>query len=518
MKIREYVLKFYLGGIELPITSFSIKAEPSGYYFSVDLPPSDSTAAIPLGGYGYVTMHGPDIIGGLVADGVLVSDTPSISGGFISRQLVFSSVDNLLNYVYLTPKVAASLDKLQDVSCKEELPIYSVPNPIKGSRKNPISASFGEAFATVVNHVQTKCKGGRSTSVLNASGVLNILSNINTKPSSYPKRYLVGMNDYTVSKIKGSANMGAIASAYLMVSTGGVSAFVPHRKYRATVLSIYAMEEICIPGRINGQYFIIPKMGTNFIPNVNMISKKIDAIQLFPRSVVSPTHHIEVLPYNPNNTDPTSAFMSSLAKFNIKSTMPRLYVSTNNTILNLVKKIQLKKAAENQGTMETSDIKKMLDNIAKINMLDEVFQNAGITVVSSHPYVDVIPGAGVLLSSGTIQYVGKVMSVSVDMSSDAIQSQINVSHVRPIGVDTSFWLDTSLVPSSIRKKVSKIPKSILDTIGLFESSSVISSIKKIKRSIDYRRRDNTGDSSMIDSETKAAAADIKNAIAKFKIR
>lgn len=93
-----------------------------------------------------------------------------------------------------------------------------------------------------------------------------------------------------------------------------------------------------------------------------------------------------------------------------------------------------------------------------------------------------------------------------------------MSHVRPIGVDTSFWLDTSLVPSSIRKKVSKIPKSILDTIGLFESSSVISSIKKIKRSIDYRRRDNTGDSSMIDSETKAAAADIKNAIAKFKIR
>ena len=138
--------------------------------------------------------------------------------------------------------------------------------------------------------------------------------------------------------------------------------------------------------------------------------------------------------------------------------------------------------------------------------------------MSSHPYVDVIPGAGVLLSSGTIQYVGKVISVSVDMSSDAIQSQINVSHVRPIGVDTSFWLDTSLVPSSIRKKVSKIPKSILDTIGLFESGSVISSIKKIKRSIDYRRRDNTGDSSMIDSETKAAAADIKNAIAKFKIR
>lgn len=279
LQVKNIRIKAYIGDKATPITNGSVSMSPSGYRFSIGIPPSKLSISMKYGSYGRIYYSDGSDGGGwyLLCDGYLINDSLTANRGVFIRQLIFADCNDALRFFYIDDN------------------ILNAANPSSG-KKAPIEKQSEPTVNNVV--APKKWKGTEIKEIIEAAAKakgldanwMKKIASMETIPPFNPYSVngtssgLFGFLDGTFVEMGGRsgeemdpAQSAKAAANYMVFNMAKIKGVKP-TGYKPTLMDVYAMHMLGSTGGAD----LLKARDTELIGNVvgaNAIASNLNAFK-----------------------------------------------------------------------------------------------------------------------------------------------------------------------------------------------------------------------------------------------
>jgi len=403
----------------------------------------------------------------------------------IGKHDVSFDKDNLLHNI-------ASLALMGSNIKQEKTEIYSIDTSTKEGRAEKKLASFKWSVNNYMHERSMKALGLDGDDAESGGNVrrliLSLAKLINTKVITAegdnsviktPFRDIFALSKRIIINPLGELKMTPYAfiatfqglsrlSMEMMFSHGGIVDFITLYN---RVVGATGLQSITVPGMTKGQVVLMPN--TPYLPVLknNIMGTSFDSISIDSENDIPTTHAVAVYQLTAS-TYATEQPFNGVASYDESSFIKRLTHVTKNPL----EYLYAEQKTRDEAVKSDKRMMKSLEAIAQNQLNIEALSRSSLTITTSMPKLDVVPGFGFkLLIDKSQPMYGKVESVSINVSTDSIAQTITLSNVF-IGKDKEK-----------NPYLGNYAIAVFDNIGLYKAKSARDQINLAKKHIEEGR-------------------------------